>query len=265
MLQTLWSETEITHTFLTPRAYRICPSTCAFSMELLAGQSLHEHIRKTRDRKVFDDSLRLAATWLRGLHRYQLNCETGYGHAKMLGQIELHCVSLTERNKVAGKAVTLMRNSLNALEQNSIMLVPLHGDFKASNLIKTNAGLYGIDIGLKFKNEGAMDAAQFMADLILNRHAIQVIRKEHDLTNMVDVFMQAYGDNSPENRNRIVWWLLFFILSWWQRELDGWKPALLVDRCYAKALADVIAFSECKPTNLKSTVKTAKNTNNADE
>lgn len=241
VLQNLGRDNGIT--FLVPRVYDVCAATCAFSMELLPGIRLDERLKKTRDRQVFDEGLRLAAIWLRGLHRYQVHCEIGLDHAGMLGQIESHCAPLTARNPLARSGLELMRNSLSDLERFPVKRVPLHGDFKASNLIQTNAGLYGIDIGLKFKNEGAMDTAQFIADLILNRHAIKALGKDHDVAGMVDVFMQAYGDNSRENRNRTAWWLLFFILSWWQRELDSWKPALLVDRLYAKALAEVIAFS----------------------
>lgn len=244
VLQSLGSEEGIAPTFLVPRVYSICSSTCAFSMELLVGQSLDERMRKTQHKQMFDDCLRLAATWLRGLHSYQVQCGIGKDYAQMLCQTELNCASLAARNRVARRGLELMRNGLAEVEQDPVKLVPLHGDFKASNLIQTNVGVYGIDIGVKFKNAGAMDAAQFMADLILNRRGIKVISKDHDVAGMVDVFMHAYGDNSQENRKRTAWWLLFFLLSWWQRELDGWKPAPLADRLYSKALTDVITFRE---------------------
>ncbi len=244
VLQSLRSEEGIALTFLVPRVYSICSSTCAFSMELLVGPSLDERMRKTRHQQVFDDCLRLAATWLRELHSFQVQCGIGKNHAQMLSQTELNCASLAARNRVARRGLELMRNGLAEVAQDLVKLVPLHGDFKASNLIQTNAGVYGFDIGLKFKNAGAMDAAQFMADLILNRRGIKVINNNHDVADMMDVFMHAYGDNSPENHKQTVWWLLFFLLSWWQRELDGWKPAPLADRLYSKALTDVIAFGE---------------------
>lgn len=244
VLQSLGSEEGIALTFLVPRVYSICSATCAFSMELLVGPSLDERIRKARHQQVFDDCLRLAATWLRGLHSFQVQCGIGNDHAQMLCQTELNCAALAARNLVARRGLELMRNGLAEAEQYPVKLVPLHGDFKASNLIQTNAGVYGIDIGLKFMNEGAMDAAKFIADLILNRRSIKVINSDHDVADMMDVFMHAYGDNSLESRKRTAWWLLYFLLTWWQRELDGWKPAPLADRLYSKALTDVIAFRE---------------------
>ena len=137
-----------------------------------------------------------------------------------------------------------MRKDLADAEQHSDAWVPLHSDFKASNLIQTSTGIYGIDIGLHFMNAGAMDAAQFMADLLLNRRGIRTSGRSQDVAGMVEVFMQAYGDDSPESRKRTAWWLLYFLISWWERELRGWKPPLLADRIYSGTLADVIAFRE---------------------
>ena len=244
VLQILGGEEGIAKTFLVPRVYSICTSTCAFSMESLAGQSLDVHIKKTQHKQIFDDYLRLAATWLSGLHSYQVQCRIGKSPSEMLNLIKLNCASLAARHQVAHRVLEFMQNDLAKVEQYTEKLVPMHGDFKASNLIKTNVGVYGIDISLKFKNSGAMDAAQFLADLILNRHVIKVIRKNLAVAGIVDVFMNAYGDNSHEIRKQTAWWLLFFLLSWWKRELDGWKPAILVDRLYSKALTDVISFGE---------------------
>ena len=137
-----------------------------------------------------------------------------------------------------------MRKDLAEVEQQPDEWVPLHCDFKASNLILTSTGVYGIDIGLRFMNAGAMDAAQFMGDLLLNRRRINGYGKNHEVAGMVEVFMQAYGDDSPESRKRMAWWLLYFLISWWERELKGWKPALLAARIYSSPLADVIAFRE---------------------
>ncbi|MCX7192845.1 MAG: hypothetical protein NTY60_04365 [Proteobacteria bacterium] len=128
MLQKLESDNVIAHIFLTPHVYDICTSTCAFSMELLAGQCLDERIKKTLDKQVFDDSLRLAATWLRGLHHYPAHGELGHTHTEILSQIE--SASLSALNPVAHSGLELMRNSLVNLEQIPAKPVPLHGDFK---------------------------------------------------------------------------------------------------------------------------------------
>lgn len=229
---------------LAPHVYDISPATCAFSMEFLVGQTLDARIKQARQEQVLDDSLRLAATWLRRLHGAPVSCKTGKPYAQLLSQTELGGARLAARSKVARRGLELMRKDLAEVEQHPDGQVPLHGDFKASNLIQTSAGVYGIDIGLRFMNAGAMDAAQFMADLLLNRRGIKLSGHDHDVAGMVEVFLQAYGDDSPESRKRTAWWLLYFLLSWWERELEGWKPALLADRLYSGAMADVIAFRE---------------------
>jgi tRNA A-37 threonylcarbamoyl transferase component Bud32 len=227
---------------LAPHVYDISPATCAFSMELLTGQTLDAHIKQIPRYQALDDSLRLAASWLRKLHSSPIQCKTGKPYAQLLGQIETSGAPLATRSKVARSGFEWMRQDLAEIEQHPAEQVPLHGDFKASNLIQTNTGVYGIDIGLRFMNAGAMDAAQFMADLLLNRRIKRY--GNHDIAHMVEVFMQAYGDNSPESRQRTIWWLLYFLLSWWERALEGWAPALLADRLYSGALAEVIAFRE---------------------
>ena len=229
---------------LAPHVYDICPATCAFSMEFLVGQTLDACIKEARQKQALNDSLRLAASWLRKLHSSPIQCKTGKPYAQLLSQIELSGAPLAARNKVARRGFEWMRQDLAEVERHSAELVPLHGDFKASNLILTSAGVYGIDIGLRFMNAGAMDAAQFMADLLLNRRGMRLSGKNHDIANMVEAFLQAYGDNTPESRKRTAWWLLYFLLSWWERKLAGWEPALLADRLYSTALADVIAFRE---------------------
>ena len=229
---------------LAPHVYAVSPATCAFSMEFLVGQTLDARIKQTRQKEALDDSLRLAATWLRRLHSVPIQCKPGKPYAQLFSQIETNGAPLAARNPVVRKGLEWMRKDLADVEQHSDAWVPLHSDFKASNLIQTSTGIYGIDIGLHFMNAGAMDAAQFMADLLLNRRGIRTSGKSQDVAGMVKVFMQAYGDNSAEGRKRVAWWLLYFLISWWERELKGWKPQLLADRIYSGALADVIAFRE---------------------
>jgi tRNA A-37 threonylcarbamoyl transferase component Bud32 len=242
VLQQLESDANIPP--LAPHVYEISPATCAFSMEFLVGQTLDARIKQARQKEALDDSLRLAASWLRRLHSVPIQCKTGKPYAQLLSQIESSGAPLAARNPIVRKGLKWMRKDLAEVEQHSDAWVPLHSDFKASNLIRTSTGVYGIDIGLHFMNAGAMDAAQFMADLLLNRRGIRTSGKSQDVAGMVEVFMQAYGDNSPESRKRVAWWLLYFLISWWERELKGWKPQLLANRIYSGALADVIALRE---------------------
>lgn len=242
VLQQLESDTDLPP--LAPHVYAISPATCAFSMEFLAGQTLDARIKQARQQQELDDSLRLAATWLRRLHSVPIQCKPGKSYAQLLSQIETSGAPLAARNPVVRRGLEWMRKDLAEVEQQPDEWVPLHCDFKASNLILTSTGVYGIDIGLRFMNAGAMDAAQFMGDLLLNRRRINGYGKNHEVAGMVEVFMQAYGDDSPESRKRTAWWLLYFLISWWERELKGWKPALLAARIYSSPLADVIAFRE---------------------
>lgn len=244
VLERLGSEKGTARNFLTPRVYDFCASTCAYSMQLLVGQPLDERLRTSTTRQGFDDCLRLAAAWLRELHHHEVECEPGKSFSQLMQQIDSNCASLAARDRLGRKGLELLRENLAQVDQGSIHLVPLHGDFKASNLIQTSAGVYGIDIGLKYKNAGTMDAAKFIADLILNRKDIKVIRQRHDVADTVNVFMAAYGDNSPGSRKQVAWWLIYLLLFWWKGELDGWKPAPLVDHLYSKAIEDAIAFSE---------------------
>lgn len=223
---------------LAPRAHDLCTATCAFSMELLVGQSLDASIQQAQQKEVLDDSLRLAATWLRRLHSVPFQCKPGKSYAQLLSQLERGGAHLAARKPVARRGLEWMRQDLAEVERYPDTWVPLHCDFKASNLIQTSAGVYGIDIGLLYKNAGTMDAAQFIADLLL----INIANQDRDVAGMVEVFMQAYGDYSEESCKRTTWWLLYFLFSWWERELRGWKPTLLTDHIYSRALADVIEF-----------------------
>lgn len=233
--------------FLAPRAYHFAEETSALSMEYLQGESVDERIRRARDRQGFDDCLHMSATWLRGLHAappISISDKTGNGHTAMLRRLETDCASLADRNAMVAQALMRMRCHLNEIDGLAVKRVLLHGDFKPSNLIWTAGGVYGIDIGLRFKNLKVMDVAQFIANVCLNRGSIPAIASEHDLALTLDVFLEAYGDNSQPTLKLTVWWLLYFLLSRWQEDLEGWKPSMVVNRNYAAALADATAFCE---------------------
>ena len=168
--------------------------------------------------------------------------KTGGDHTTMLRRLESDCTPLASRNALVAQALTCMRCSLDEINSRPLEHVPLHGDFKASNLIWTQAAVYGIDVGLRFKNPGAIDAAQFIADLLLNRGGIQAIAGEHNVAPIFDVFLKAYGKSDQTARNLLSWWLLYFLLSRWQGDLAAWKPSIFVDRNYVAALADVMTF-----------------------
>lgn len=231
--------------FLLPRVYHFAPTTYALSMEYLQGESMDERMRHARDRKDFDECLRFSAAWLRGLHaappiydKAGNDCET------LLRQLESDCRSLAGRNTMAAQVLARLRQTLTRMNSLPVKRVLLHGDFKPSNLICASRGVYGIDVGLRFKNPGLMDVAQFIANVLLNRRSMPAIAGNHEVAFILDVFLEAYGDSSQPTRNSTVWWLLYFLLSRWQYDLEGWKPSIFIDRIYAAALAEVMAFCD---------------------
>lgn len=231
--------------FLLPQVYSFAATTWAFSMEYIQGSPLDERMRRAADRQRFDECLRESATWLQGLHRAALlHVRSGNNNETMLRRLESDCGFLASRSAIAAQALILMRGSLDAINSLPTELVPLHGDFKASNLIWTERGVYGVDVDLRFKNPWVMDAAQFIADVLLNRRYIKIIAGDRDIAPIVDVFLEAYSDNSQENRNLTCWWLLYFLLSSWQSNLEGWKPAMLVDQNHVTAVTDVMALCD---------------------
>lgn len=226
--------------FLLPRAYNFNSGTCALSMEYIEGENMEERMRRSVDRKDFDDCLRMSATWLRALHKtFPLFGKTGSDFGTMLLRLESDCRPMANRNKMVAQALTYMRSSLVSVSGQPVVHVPLHGDFKASNLIWTQRGVYGIDVGMRFKNPGVMDVAQFIANVLLNRRNVA---SKHDAAAILGIFLEAYGDNTGKNRKLAAWWILYFLLSRWEEDLKSWKPSMYVDRSYASALADVIAL-----------------------
>ena len=228
-----------------PRVYSFASTTRALSMEYLPGESLEKRMRLAKHRQAFDDCLRISACWLQELHGAPpINDKTGSDIGKILRRLESDCGPLASRKTMVAQALVLMRCCLDKINALPIKYVPLHGDFKPSNLIWTPEGVYGIDIGLRFKNSGLMDVAQFISNVRLNLHNVPTIEYDQDVALILDTFLEAYGDNSQQNIELTAWWLLYFLLSQWQDDLEGWKPSRFVDQKYVAALANVLAF--CK-------------------
>jgi tRNA A-37 threonylcarbamoyl transferase component Bud32 len=231
--------------FLLPRVYHFAATTYALSMEYLQGESMDERMRRTQDRKDFDECLRLSAAWLRGLHAApSIHDKTGNDCEALLRQLESNCGSLADQNAMAAQVLARLRANLSRIKDLPVEHVLLHGDFKPSNLICAREGVHGIDVGLRFKNPGLMDAAQFIANVLLNRRSMPAIAGDHEVASILDVFLETYGDNSQPTRDFAAWWLLYFLLSRWQYDLEGWKPSIFIDRIYAVTLADVMAFCD---------------------
>jgi tRNA A-37 threonylcarbamoyl transferase component Bud32 len=227
--------------FFLPRVYNLAPHTYALSMEYISGATLDERIRVAPHRERFDNCLRIAASWLRRLHTLApIHDRAGNGSGEILEQLESNCASLTGHNPMVAQALTYMRQSLDAIDDLSAERVVLHGDFKASNLIWTEKGVYGIDLGMRFKNPAAMDIAQFIVNVLLNRRRIPAIAGDREVGPIVDVFLQGYGDNREAMRKLTAWWLLCFLLSRWQGE--GWKTMRVANRNYTATLEDVMNF-----------------------
>ncbi len=243
VLQQLVARAEGKPDFFLPRVYNLAIDTCALSMEYISGETMDKKIRSAPDRAVFDDCLRVAALWLRRLHAMPpIHDNAGNDIASILRQLEWNCVLLAGQNPMVAQALAYMRHNMDAIRNVPAEAVLLHGDFKASNLIWSEKGVYGIDVGMRFKNPGLMDVAQFIVNLLLDRRGIPVIAGDRDVSQIIDVFLRAYGDNREVTRKLTAWWLLCFLLSRWQGDLKGWKPTISVNRSYAGTLEDVMNF-----------------------
>ncbi|HJT52158.1 MAG TPA: phosphotransferase [Nitrosospira sp.] len=227
--------------FFIPRAYNLAARTRAFSMEYISGATMDERIRAAPDREGFEDCLRVAASWLRGLHTMTpMHDRAGNRNSEILKQLESNCIPLAGRNPLVAQALAYMRQTLDVIDHIPVEHVVLHGDFKASNLIWTEKGVYGVDLGMRFKNPAVMDVAQFIVNVLLCRGGIPAIAGDREVGRIADVFLHAYSDNREAMRELTKWWLLCFLLSRWQGE--GWKTMRGANANYSATLEDVMNF-----------------------
>jgi thiamine kinase-like enzyme len=231
---------------LLPRAYNYSAENYSFSREFVEGESIDERLLRSENRQSFEDCLSASATWLRGLHEAPIAhlCSQGSDYLTMLRQLELDLGFLINSTPTVVLALGFMQSTLNKINKLTERHVPLHGDFKASNLIITSDGrVYGIDFSPRFNNPSAMDIAQFVVDLLLKRHQIKVFTRDIGIADIFDIFLKAYyGNLSQKNKYPITWWLLYFLFSHWKNELRSHKPKFLVNRYYMSILADIMAF-----------------------
>lgn len=234
------------YSFLLPHAYNYSAENHSFSREFLEGESVQERILRAENRQSFEDCLRISAIWLRGLHEAPIAhlCSTGGGYLTTLHQLKSDCSSLISRNSTVVSALRFMQSILNKISKLREKHVPLHGDFKASNLIITpEEQVYGIDFSPRFNNSNAMDIAQFVIDLLHKRRQIKVLARDIGIADIFDMFLKAYyGRLDLDDRYPTAWWLLYFLLSHWNYELSGHKPEFLVNRYYMLILSDIMTF-----------------------
>ncbi|SDH23811.1 Phosphotransferase enzyme family protein [Nitrosomonas sp. Nm132] len=246
MLRKLDGGIRVGYPFLLPRAYNYSAENYSFSREFVEGESIDERLLRSENRQSFEDCLSASATWLRGLHEAPIAhlCSQGSDYLTMLRQLELDLGFLINSTPTVVLALGFMQSTLNKINKLTERHVPLHGDFKASNLIITSDGrVYGIDFSPRFNNPSAMDIAQFVVDLLLKRHQIKVLTRDIGIADIFDIFLKAYyGNLSQKNKYPITWWLLYFLFSHWKNELRSHKPKFLVNRYYMSILADIMAF-----------------------
>lgn len=227
---------------LLPRVYNYSPERRAFSMQYLYGYTMSYKLWHASDSFEFDKCIVHSAAWLRGLHQKQgLDADLGSNTEALVAHAEEICAPLGGRQQTARWALNFMRTHCDTLAMLSKIIVPMHGDFKPSNLIWTDEGVYGIDIGLRFKNHGAMDIAQFIADILLNRlWAPSELRCDLEASHVLTKFLQAYGDNSEENQLATTWYLLYFLLCRWQRKIKFWNQKIKIDSEFEPLLCEVM-------------------------
>lgn len=240
------------HVFSLPHAYHFSDVSNAFSREFLEGDSILERILRSGTKQALEECLSAAAIWLKGLHEAPIEhfCHPGSDYVTMLERLELDCSRLKNVDPTIKLALKLMRPALRKFKDSPSRHVPIHGDFKASNLIVIPTGqVYGIDLSPRFMNPGAMDVAQFITNLLLERDKINALKSFNDIANVIGIFLDSYNGNSgPSNKLSTKWWMLYFLISNWLTELESYKPRLLINHRFKIILEDVITYCEADPT-----------------
>jgi thiamine kinase-like enzyme len=245
-LELLNCEEERVATFLLPRPYHYSAIASAFSMQYIHGETLDKKLSRARRKEEVDDCLHISATWLKQLHKTHFlldHCTPGIDYITALQGLEADCGTLTNQNKIVSRSLELMRYSLNIFESLPIKYVPIHGDFKASNIICTpDRKVYGIDYIVRFKSHAAMDIAQFLIDILLNEYCAKTLANENHLQYILDCFLRVYGENTQQNKNIIAWWLIYFLLSRWIIDSASMRPSFLFAKKYNDTLLKIIAL-----------------------
>lgn len=238
--------------FNLPQAYFFSSAKPSFSMQLIEGQTIDQRMKCSESRQSFLNCLEFSAKWLKGLHEAPIThlCQTGNNSSTMFGYLDLdHYYLVANANSSSSvqitKAFTFMRFNLKDSNwEVSEKFVPIHGDFKASNLlIDVKNQIYGIDYCIRYKNFAAMDVAQFMIDLLLKRDRIQILMQDIGIAYVINYFLECYDEKQGHRyKHQVKWWLLYFLLSNWISALKGLKPRFVVDYHYSKALTEILAF-----------------------
>ena len=195
-----------------PQPYLYCAGQRAFSMQYLSGETLDLRMQRCTSAAQLDEGIARSAEWLRALHDLPVaGLSAGRGHAAMLARIDADCSGWSAGNVAIAQALASMRAQLPMVSAAEIAPVALHGDFKAANLIWTEQGVYGIDASVRNLNPGAMDIAQYLADLLLSarRYPADAIVPGR----LLDVFLAAYGDPSAAQRRAVMWWMSYSVLA----------------------------------------------------
>ena len=236
------------HIFLLPNAYHYSDTYNAFSREFLEGDSILDKIFQSETRQALEECLSASAVWLKGLHEAPIRhyCRPGRNYATLLMQLEMYYGELGNADPKMSLALKMMQSLLRKIDNIPLQYVPIHGDFKASNLIITPVGqVYGIDLSPKFINCGSMDIAQFIISLLLDKHKIKLYKKSSDVLNLIDFFLYIYNENSSQlNKLTVKWSMLYFAISNWLTELESYKPRLLVNYRFREIVTDLIAYCE---------------------
>lgn len=195
-----------------PRPYRYCAEKRAFSMQYLAGDTLDVRMQRCGDATLVEQCIVRSAEWLRALHDLPVaGLSAGRDYPAMFARIEADCGAWSADSALVAQALDSMRAALPLVGASGIRPVPLHGDFKAANLMWTDEGVYGIDASIRNVNPGAMDIAQYLADLLLalRRDGADAIT----LDRLLDLFLGAYGDTSAAQRRAVMWWMSYSVLA----------------------------------------------------
>lgn len=214
-------------------------------MEYVPGLSVDKAFLSAKCREDCDNYVRLSAKWLRGFHTADLSsdCRQGDDPAVILRRLEQRCRLLVVKRPEVAAGMTVVHDLSRQYKASHASLVPLHGDFKASNLIHSHENeLYGVDLELRYRSFGFMDGAQFLVDALLNRYGFEFIKTE-PANHLLSVFLEAYSCNSEEDRQQLSLWLLYFFISQWAKQLSSRRLRSGNDAHYRNIFSELIKIA----------------------
>jgi tRNA A-37 threonylcarbamoyl transferase component Bud32 len=210
--------------YTVPEPYGWIPVHNAVIMEWVEGRTFNEILKTewffTKRRHA---NIRKAAGWLRWFHA-QSEVKPGKpGNNKQLKNLVKIFEEGSDLDKAAAAHDPALRENLNvaldcAGSQRLGMMdhATLHGDFKATNILISQAGVVGIDFFGRIRGPVSQDICRFLSDLDFYHAWLgrSFALKPASAANDFEVFLSAYGSAAGDiNKQAFLHWDHVTILS----------------------------------------------------